>query len=384
MAAPLPAHFNHAGTSIPDPAVVGRVVDHLRLEARIGGYEAAERVADELVAGRQALGAVLGVPADDVVLVESATQAWVAVVWALALSLGWGPDDQVVVDQFAYVSSWAVLERVRQVVGIQLVVAPARPDGTVDPSRLAEVVGPSTRLVLLTHVPTHLGTVSPLAEAAAVLGRLDHDAVVALDVSQSLGQLPVDVTALCAQVAFAPGRKFLRAPRGTGVLTVASTLADRVVPLGLDLTATTRVWGQGFEAAPGAQRFELFEHSLALRLGLGRAARQLLDAGVAAVAAAVGQRTQAVLDLVAATPGLALVAPAPLHGIVSFTHEHLDPTEVRHRLSQAGVNAWTNVANGSPLDGEVRHLGPSVRLSPHATTTDADLEALERALGQLG
>ncbi len=377
------AHFNHAGTSIPPSSVVERVIDHLRLEAEVGGYEAAEQVADELTEGRTAIGTVMGVPGDDIVVVESATQAWSTIVWAMALSADWGPRDRVVVDQFAYVSSWAVLVALRAVTGVQIAVAPAGSDGVVDPARLAEVVDRATRLVLITHVPTHVGTVTPLVHVSAGLSELATDAVLALDLSQSLGQLPVDVAELGAAVAFAPGRKFLRAPRGTGVLYVAPELAESVTPLAMDLTSTSSITTAGVEPAPGARRFDLFEHSVALRLGMGQAARHLLSVGVEEVAGQVTERTQAVVDLVSKVPSLELVAPAPLQGIVSFTHTRMDPAEVRAELARADINVWTNVANGSPIDGDRRALGPSVRVSPHAVTTDEDLDRLEGALQRL-
>ena len=377
------AHFNHAGSSIPPRSVVDRVITHLRLEAEIGGYEAAEQVADELIEGRAAIGAVIGVPGADVVVVESATQAWATIVWAMAQSGRWGPDDRVVVDQFAYVSSWAVLLQLQVVSGVQITVAPAGPDGVVDPDGLIQVVDAATRLVLVTHVPTHVGTVTPLDDVAAAMAELDTDAVLALDLSQSLGQLPVDVVRLGASVAFAPGRKFLRAPRGTGVLYVAPDLAESVVPLALDLTSTASITTTGLEPAPGARRFDLFEHSVALRLGLGQAARHLLSVGIEEVARGVARRTQAVVELVSAVPSLTLVAPAPLQGIVSFTHAHLDPAQVRAEAAGAGVNIWTNVANASPIDGERRVIGPSVRVSPHAVTTDDELDRLDGVLRRL-
>jgi cysteine desulfurase / selenocysteine lyase len=380
---PPPAHFNHAGASPSSSSVIERMVDHLRLEGQIGGYEAAERVADEVVAGRDTLGQVLGVPGADVVVTESATRAWETIAWALAHSRGWGPGDRVVVDQFAYVSCWAILLQLRSVRGIEITVAPAGPTGTVDPTGLAETVDPSVVLVLLTHVPTHVGTVTDLAQAAAALATKEDPPILAVDVSQSVGQMPVDLARLGAQVGFAPGRKFLRGPRGTGVLYVDSTLADSLTPPGIDLTSTTTVDGAGFSLAPGARRFDLFEHGVAARLGLGLAARELVERGVDQVSAGVAQRTASLVDLVAADPSRHLVAGAPLRGIVSFTHARLDPQQVRAQLAAAGVNAWTNVANGSPLDGERRGLGPSVRLSPHHVTTDHDLDRLAAALDQL-
>ena len=40
--------FNNAGASLQPRPVVARVIEHLRLEEQVGGYEAADRVAQEL------------------------------------------------------------------------------------------------------------------------------------------------------------------------------------------------------------------------------------------------------------------------------------------------------------------------------------------------
>ena len=82
-----------------------------------------------------------------------------------------------------------------------------------------------------------------------------------------------------------------------------------------------------------------------------------MSEGVEEVADHVRERTQAGADLVSKVPSLKLVAPAPLHGIVSFTHTRLDPAEVRAELARADINVWTNVANGSPIDGDRRRPG---------------------------
>jgi cysteine desulfurase / selenocysteine lyase len=375
------AHFNHAGTSIPPPEVLDRVIRHLQVEAEIGGYEAAEVVADEVAGVAVALGELLGAEPGDVLAVESATRAWEQVLWAMAISHRWGSGDRIVVDGFAYASSWATLLRLRDAVGVEVAVAPTQSDGSIDPDRVVEVVDERTRLVLATHVPTHVGTVSDVAAVGAVLA--GRDLVYAVDLAQSLGQLPIDVGAIGCQMAFAPGRKFLRAPRGTGVLYLAASVADALAPLAVDLTTATTITPDRYQLAPGVARFGLFEHSVALRLGLGAAARHASARGLDRISAEVQDRTGAVVDLVASTPGFELLAPLPLSGIVSVVHERLDPEVVRSRLLAQGVNAWVASVGGSPLDQAQRLARPAVRISPHYLTTDGDLDRLDRALRAL-
>ncbi len=375
------AHFNHAGASIPPPEVVARVIRHLELEAVIGGYEAAEEVAVEVDGVVGALGELIGAAPGDVVAVESATRAWEQVLWSLALSHRWGHGDRIVVDGFAYASSWATLLRLRDAVGVEIAVAPSRPDGTVDPAQIADATDDRTRLVLVTHVPTHVGTVSDVAGVGAALA--GRDLVYAVDLAQSLGQLPIDVGAIGCHLAFAPGRKFLRAPRGTGVLYLAASVAETLEPLAVDLTTATTITAGGYELAPGVARFGLFEHSVALRLGLGEAARHAVARGLTRISAEVQARTTEVVELVAATPGFELLAPPPLSGIVSVTHERLDPDQVRAHLRDQGVSTWVAAVGGSPLDQAARLARPAVRISPHYSTTDDEVERLARALRAL-
>ena len=376
------AHFNHAGMSLTPAVALDRMRAHLLLEAEIGGYEAAAVVADELALVPAALAPLFGagVGADEVTVVESATRAWEVILWSMAESFGYGPGDRVLVDQFTYATVHSGLMALRAARGITIDVAPARDDGAVDPDGLAAALDDATRLVAITHMPTHVGTVSDVDAVGATLA--GHDAVYALDVAQTLGQLPIDVGAIGCQVAFAPGRKFLRAPRGTGALYVAAPLADHLVPLTPGLGAVGPDGRQPFALAPGARRFDSFEADHAARLGLGESARVATTIGLDTIARLVGQRSTDVSALLGALDGVRLLDPDAV-GIVSFVHDRLEPDAVRDQLVSQGVNVWVNPAGASPIDGDRREVLPSVRVSPHYLTDDDDLDRLDRALAAL-
>lgn len=376
------AHFNHAGASLPPAESRDRMRAHLQLEAEIGGYEAAAQVADELAAVPDALAALLGpaVGADEVTVVESASRGSELVLWSMAESFGWGPDDRVLVDQFTYATVHSALMALRAARGVVVDVAPSRPDGTVDADQLADALDDRTRMAVITHMPTHVGTVTDVDAVGRVLS--DHDAIYALDVSQTLGQMVLDLGAIGCQVAFAPGRKFLRAPRGTGVLYVEATLADRLLPLTPAIGAVDPEGNSPFALAGGARRFDTFEADLAGRLGLGVSARIARSVGLDTIARLVRDRSADVIGLLGEVDGVRLLDPGAV-GIVSLVHDRLEPEQVRDRLGAEAVNVWVNPAGGSPVDGARREVLPSVRVSPHYLTDDDDLERLRRALTRL-
>jgi len=375
------AHFNHAGMSLTPRPVVDRMERHLALEAELGGYEAAEAVADELAAVPAVLARLLGATADEVAAAESATRAWETVLWSLAETSDYGKSDRIVVDQFAYATVHSALAALHRSRGVAVAVVPAHDDGRIDLDAMVDLVDARTRMVVITHMPTHVGTVTDVAAAGRLLR--NSDVVFALDISQTLGQLPIDVAAIGCDVAFAPGRKFLRAPRGTAVLYVQAALAERLVPLTLPFGVVPADDLSRFVLPRGLRRLDQFEYGVAARLGLAEAARYAMTLGMDRIAATTLDRSRAVIDRVGSVKGLRLTGTAQDRGIISFVHPTLSPDEVVARLSSHEVNTWVNPSGGAPFDAVARPGLPSVRVSPHYVTSDHDIDRLEDALRSL-
>jgi selenocysteine lyase/cysteine desulfurase len=69
-------HLNNAGAALPPRVVTDAVIEHLRLEERMGGYEAAAFADDRIEHTYDAVAALVGCRGHEIALVENASRAW--------------------------------------------------------------------------------------------------------------------------------------------------------------------------------------------------------------------------------------------------------------------------------------------------------------------
>jgi len=68
-------HFNNAGASLPPQPVYQAITDHLKLESRIGGYEAEAHAQEKLQRFYQAFACLLNCDPAEIAFIENATRA---------------------------------------------------------------------------------------------------------------------------------------------------------------------------------------------------------------------------------------------------------------------------------------------------------------------
>jgi cysteine desulfurase / selenocysteine lyase len=367
-------HLNNAGAALPTERTLDTVIDHLRLEARVGGYEAAALRAGELAAVRASAARLLNAHEDDVALTTSDSNGFTRALWGFVLNGGVGAGATVLVDRIAYNSHYLALLQLRRIVGFTIAVLPSREDGGVEESALDDAVGrPGVALVMATIIGTHCGLVNPVEEIGAVCRQAG--VPYAVDACQAVGQLPVDVEAIGCDVLSGTGRKFLRAPRGTGLLYVRRSMAERIDPPGIDGSSADWVDADHYELAPGARRFEEFETSVAARLGLGAAIDQALELGLDAIAsrldALAGRLRGALVDV----PGLRLLDGAGrTSAIVTCTVAGRRAAEIVAAARDAGININASTAPWARLDMAAKHVDEVVRVSPHYYNTESEID----------
>jgi selenocysteine lyase/cysteine desulfurase len=371
------AHFNNAGAALPTRAMLDTVIEHLELEGRVGGYMAADLVAERAAAVYASVAALVGASVDEIALVENATRAWDMVAYSLGASFG--PGDRVLTSQAEYASNVIGLLQLAARTGASLEVVPDDDSGQLAVDALEHMLDERVRLVAMSWIPTQGGLVNPAAAVGAVTRRAGVPYL--LDACQAVGHLPIDVEALGCDFLSATGRKYLRAPRGTGLLYVRGDWIGRLDPPFLDVHAAQWAPGDRVVVRDDARRFESWERSVANQLGLGTAVDYALELGVEAIRERVLGLAASLREQLAAVPGLVVHDRGVERcGIVTFTVDGVDVYELAATLRAQGINISVSTVDFARYDFEARGLTAVNRASVHYYNTDDELTRLVDAV----
>ncbi|HSP05339.1 MAG TPA: aminotransferase class V-fold PLP-dependent enzyme [Acidimicrobiales bacterium] len=363
------AHLNNAGAALPPRVVTDTVVEHLRREATIGGYEAAAEAAERTAAVYASIARLLGASPPEIAVVDNATRAWDMVVYGFPFRRG----DRVLTARAEYASNAIALLQLARRHELEIVLVDDDEHGQIDLDHLDAELARGAALVSLTHVPTSGGLVNPAAEVGARCR--EHGAFFMLDACQSAGQLPLDVTELGCDALSATGRKYLRGPRGTGLLYVRDEWIERIEPPLLDLHSAEWTGPDRYEIRGDARRFETWECSHAARLGLGAAVDHALEVGVAAGWERLRDLGEQLRRRLGELDRVSVHDKGRVRGgIVTFTVDGVPSADVQAALSRAAVNTSTTTPSHSVQDG--RALPAMVRASAHYYNTEDELDRL--------
>lgn len=335
---------------------------------------------------RAALAGFIGAEEDEVVWTSNATEAVNLVAYAIsnasmgrggeaAAGLRIGPGDEIVTTEMEHHANLVPWQELAARTGATLRVIPLDDDGALRLDAAAELIGPRTRLVAVTHVSNVLGVINPVAELIALARAAG--ALVLLDACQSAPHLPLDVKALDVDFAVLSGHKML-GPTGIGALYGRRDLLEIMPPFLTGGSMITTVTTTGAEYLPPPQRFEAGTQRVSQAVALAEAVRYLENVGmprIAAHEAELGARLAAGLGAIDGVRVLGGGIDLPRVGLASFDVAGIHAHDVGQFLDDAGIAVRVGHHCAQPLH---RRLGvtASTRASTYLYTTRDEVDAV--------
>jgi selenocysteine lyase/cysteine desulfurase len=373
-------HLNNAGAALV-PRVIREAIDrHLDLEDRIGAYEAAEAERDRIKETYAGVARLVGAQGRNIALVQNSTIAF-----AQALSaFDFQPGDVLLTSRSDYASNQIMYLSLARRRGVVVVRVPDAAEGGIDVEETRRFVSRHRPvLVALTWIPTNSGLVQPVEE----VGRICREAGVPylVDACQAVGQMPVDVDRIGCDYLAATARKFLRGPRGIGFLCVSDQrLESGAHPLLIDMHGADWTEADEFKLTPDARRFESWEFSYALVLGLGAAAKYALDVGLDLARDRARELASYARTRLAALPETRVLDRGPeLCAIVTAGFAGSDAGEIKLALRKQGINTSSSHREDAVIDMDEKGVSSALRISPHYYNTREEIDTAVDALEEL-
>ncbi|MGH7526760.1 MAG: aminotransferase class V-fold PLP-dependent enzyme [Gemmatimonadales bacterium] len=370
-------HLNNAGAALMPRPVQDAVLDHLRLEDELGGYEAADARAEALGQAYGDLARLLGTNPGNIAFSQNATTAFAQAISAFEF----GPGDVILTSTADYVSNQIMFLSLARRRGVELVRAPDAPEGGIDPDAVRAMLRKRRpALVALTWIPTNSGLVQPVEAVGEICRAAELPYLV--DATQAVGQMPVDLRRLPCDYLAATVRKFLRGPRGIGFLYVSDrALAAGAHPLLVDMRGATWTDPDQFTLFPGARRFESWEIAYALLLGAGAAARYALGVGAERARERSWSLASYARERLAAVPSVRVLDRGPaLCAIVTVDVGGRPADELKLTLRARGINTSSAEREDAIIDMDTKRVASVLRVSPHYYNTRAEVDEAVEAI----
>jgi selenocysteine lyase/cysteine desulfurase len=215
-------YLNHAAVSPPPVTSIKAVESQLRDVAENGSINYRSWLSTRENA-RHLLALLLGARPDQVAFMRNTSDGLSTV----ANGLKWKASDNIVTFRHEFPSNIYPWLRLRNTLGVEVRMCAER-DGRIDLDEFCNLVDDNTRLIAISHVQFASGFRADLHRLGTVARH--HDALLVVDVIQSLGVIPVDVETELIDVAAGACHKWLLTPEGVGFLYLSDRARTRIEP----------------------------------------------------------------------------------------------------------------------------------------------------------
>lgn len=286
--------------------------------------------------------------------------------------------DEILLTEMEHHSNIVPWQLLAQAKGAVVRYVPFTAEGTLDLSKLPELLTERTKLFAFTAMSNVFGTINPVRELVAAAKAVG--AVTVVDAAQAAPHLPVDVQAWdCDFMAFS-GHKMC-GPTGIGILYGRRELLEAMPPFmgGGDMIRRVRLEESTWNDLPW--KFEAGTPSIAEGIGLGAAVDYLNSVGMDEIHAHEQFITNYALEALSEVAGVTLLGPTAGQrgGVAAFTLDGVHPHDVAQLLDEEGVAIRAGHHCAMPLH-ERLGLAASNRASFYLYTTTEEVDKLVKGL----
>ena len=349
-----------------------------------GSYLLAERASEAFEGARDRVAQFIGAQSHEIVFTKSATESLNLLAVSLERTTGSlqvSEGDEIVVSELEHHANLIPWQELAKRTGAVLKWFEMNEDGSLDLSKIDQVITSKCKVVAITHQSNVLGSVpdiAPIISAAHAVG-----ALFILDGCQSVPHQPVNVQALDVDFLVFSGHKAL-GPTGIGVLWGRQELLSQMEPFlyGGSMIETVTMTDSTWAEAP--KRFEAGVPNMAQAVGLAAALDYLDVVGLSKIHQWELHLTNLALKGLKEIDGVKVIGPQGLEnrgGVISFTIAGLHPHDIGQVMDQYGVAVRTGHHCAWPL---IRKLGltGTTRASFYLYNDESDVEVfLESVAG---
>jgi selenocysteine lyase/cysteine desulfurase len=379
-------HLNNAGAGLMPNIVTQAQLDHIILESKIGGYEAAAFMANEVQNFYTQCAKLFNCKPTNIAFTASATDAYKRALSSIPFVAG----DVILTDNDGYVSNQIQFLSLVKRLGVKLVRINNAEIGGVDLTDLAEKLKKyQPKLLAITHIPTNSGLVQPVNEIAKIyenycLQNINKTWYI-LDACQSAGQIKLDVAQLKCDFMSITCRKFLRGPRGTGALYISDkALQAELEPLFIDMRGAEWKQKDVYQQQSTAIRFEDWEFAYSTVLGTAAAIEYCLNIGEEKIWQQIQLHSNNLRNQLSEIDKIKVLDKGPeLGGLVTFYVQGGEPKHIVNELLKRKINVVPSFRAFGIIDFDEKGVEWAIRASPHYYNTTQEIDIFIESLKEI-
>lgn len=309
-------YFNNAGAGLMSENTFNTIIQHIQEERIEGAIKAANNKKGETEDFYAIAAKMLNADKSEIAFIDSASRGWNLVIYGMEVN----ENSTIITLESEYGTNLLAIRDVVNKTKCKLIIIKCDISGHFSMNDIEAALKNPNPILAVSHVAAQGSIINPVVELGELAKK--YSALYIVDGCQAVGQLVVDVKKILCHAYITAGRKWLRGPRGTGILYIKNDKRLRT-PI-VDLASASLVFDYQHKPIDitirsDARQYELWEKNIANLLGLRTAIYEYLEFGMEKASAIISQKANLIRKAIIKNEKLQLVGDAEsLSGTSAF------------------------------------------------------------------